>query len=68
MRHKGVLKNSDIEDQKNKVHGKQNVSASSGDFTQVLLDTMREVTQSNKFCHRNDLWTTLQRKMTNDQF
>ena len=39
-----------------------------GDKSQIVLDMMKEITKTSRFTHRNDLWTILQQKMSNQDF
>ena len=41
----------------------------SGDYNQIILDLMREVTKTgSRFAHRSDLWSICQNQMSNDDF
>lgn len=39
-----------------------------GDFSAQVLEVMKEIAKTNKFLHKNDMWTSLQRKMNNQEF
>jgi hypothetical protein len=61
MRHKGTLNSADLEAKKqaNQMASKGAMQHSGGDYSSMVLNTMREIAKTNKFLHKNDVWTTL---------
>ena len=71
QRQKGTLSSDAIKNQAQEGGMAKTVkSANNEEASQTVLDLMIEVTknQGSKFCHRSDIWTICQNKMSHQDF